>query len=419
MGRLQFLSRVFGFVSFGFLLLVFSVLPSSAEPPYQDASGQIAYGETVEGELTANASHTWTFSGEIGQRVVISAERFPPNPSTYFDPYLELINSSGEVIAEDDDRGASQDALLLGFSLPDSGTYTIRVSNKKDPWTAGTYRLSLAADTLPADCPNWEGAVVQMEWPSSIAREDLRYRVYLPPCHAELGYRYPYILLLHGSASDDAHWDRLGMDDAVLRGVALGRYPPVALVMPFGGTLANTNTFGENASYEYMLLNELLPEVEDNFCVQNTTAGRAIGGISRGGFWAYFLSLRHLDYFSAVGGHSPFFDEYHAPPTYNPLDLATTVVWEGENLPRLYMDRGQNDYAQLNIDLMDEHLTANDIPHDYQLFEVGQHQDAYWAAHVDDYLSFYTANWSIDDYPPCLADDAIGQASSIQEPMLQ
>lgn len=395
------------------------IAPISAAPPHLDGGGRIEYGETVEGDLTANEVDTWIFQGEAGQRVVISAERYPHQPSTFFDPYLELYDPNSNLIAEDDNRGVGADALLLGFTLPQTGLYSIKVSNKKDPWAEGTYRLSIAADTLPADCPNWEGAVIQAEWHSEIAREDLRYRIYLPPCYEELGYRYPYILLLHGSSSDDAHWDRLGMDDAVLRGVALGRYPPVALVMPFGGTIANTNIFQENASYEYILLNELLPQVEDTYCVENSASARAIGGISRGGFWAYLLGLRHPEYFSAVGGHSPFFDEYHAPEAYNPLNLATSVTWIGDDLPRLYMDRGKNDYAQVNIDLMDERLTANNIPHIYQEFEVGQHQDAYWAAHVDDYLVFYTAEWDVTDYPNCLPNDAIGKSSTKPEPMLQ
>lgn len=394
-------------------------VPSSAALPQQNSGGHLAYGETVEGDLAANEADTWTFDGEQGQRVVISAENYPPNPSTFFDPYVELYNPAGELIAEDDNRGVGKDALLLGFALPTTGAYSIEVYNKNNPWTEGTYRLTIAADTLSDDCANWEGTVIHIEWRSDIAKEDLRYRIYLPPCHAELGYRYPYILLLHGSSSDDTHWDRLGMDDALLRGVALGRYPPVALVMPFGGTFANTNIFQENASFEYMLLNELIPLVEDNYCLQNTASARAIGGISRGGFWAYLLGLRHPEYFSAVGGHSPFFDEYHAPDTHNPLNLATSVTWASDTMPRLYMDRGKNDYAQVNIDLMDTRLTANNIPHTYQRFDVGQHQDAYWSVHVDDYLLFYTADWQVENYPNCLPEDAIGKSSINPSRMLQ
>lgn len=393
-------------LTLAFLLLVLtavlSVASLQAAPP-ADEGVIIHYGDTVEGDLTFNEQDNWLFEGDAGQRVVVSLEKYPPDPYTFFDPYLTLIGPDGSPMAEDDNRGVGTDALLIGYPLPTGGRYTIQV-RAVNPGVEGTYRLSLNADTLPAECESWEGEVVVTEWQSAISGENLRYRVYLPPCHQFFERRYPYIILMHGSNTDDTHWDRLGIDDALMRGVALERYPPMALVMPWGGTQANTNVFGENASYEYMILNELMPAVERDFCLWNAPEGRAIGGISRGGFWAYEIGLRHPDLFSAIGGHSPFFDLYHAPDSHNPLALALSVSWPEENAPRLYIDRGKQDYAQLNIDRMVERLTQNQVPHVFDYFEVGEHRDSYWQAHLDDYLSFYSEAWTeigLDQYPPC------------------
>jgi hypothetical protein len=112
--------------------------------------------------------------------------------------------------------------------------------------------------------------------------------------------------------------------------------------------------------------------------------------------------MRHPELFFAIGGHSPFFDQWHAPATHNPLDLALTVTWT-EASPRIYIDRGKDDYAQLNIDLMVNRLTEHAVPHTFVLHPQGQHQDDYWAAHLDDYLAFYTATQSsgIATFPPC------------------
>jgi enterochelin esterase-like enzyme len=364
--------------------------------------GVIEIGQTVQAELASGAQHTWLFNGQTEQLVTLSAERFPVDPTTTFDPAIDLQAPDGTVLASDDNSGPGADALLLGVELPMDGLYAVVVRSADDVST-GSYQLALAENNLPEGCTSLTGTMVNGEWYSEIARENLRYRVYLPPCYqAGEQRRYPYVLLMHGSNTDDSHWDRLGLDEAVMRGYALGRFPPVALVLPFGGVMANTNVFYIDGSYEYVILNEVIPMVESNYCLQTTPEGKAIGGISRGGFWAYLIGLRHPDLFSAVGGHSPFFDLYHAPDSHNPLALAQSVTWI-QGWPRLYMDRGQDDYAQLNIDLMHERLTEREIPHIYELYPVGQHQDSYWSAHVDDYLRFYSAEWAPDTstYPTC------------------
>ena len=89
------------------------------------------------------------------------------------------------------------------------------------------------------------------------------------------------------------------------------------VLMPYGGSIANRNHFN-GISYDAILL-DLLEQTEGRY---RTNGARAIGGISRGGFWAYHLGLRFPYDFVAIGGHSPYFDRDHAGPADNPLDLA-------------------------------------------------------------------------------------------------
>lgn len=355
--------------------------------------------------LAAGSEAIWQFEGQANQQIALSAERYPPNPDSNLDPLIELYAPDGTLIATDDDSSRGQDAILLNISLPDDGLYTVLVRNLAD-FQSDSYQLTLSENTLPVGCASPAGEWVAGYMPSQMTF-DVRYRVFLPPCHETIGVQYPYILLMHGSNSDDRHWDMLGIDEAVVRGVALGRLPPVALVLPYGAQLANTNTFNINASWEYVVINELVPFVESNFCLQNTRNGRAIGGISRGGFWAFLIAFRHPQLFGALGGHSPFFDLYHAPPSHNPLDLAQAPP--PDPAFRLWMDRGSQDYALLNIDRQHDHLTANGIDHTYKLYASGRHENAYWSAHVDDYLAFYTKNWNPDTYPTCML---VGEHSS-------
>jgi enterochelin esterase-like enzyme len=348
--------------------------------------------------LEGGAQDQWVFEGKAGQVIVLSAERFPPDPYSQLDPLLELYDPGDNLLASDDDFGPGKDSLLLNIPLPADGTYATVVKNMTT-WEGGSYRLSLAESSLPSGCQTPAGEMFISAMPSAIQGYPVPYRVFMPPCYELTHLRYPYVILLHGSNSSDELWDSLGVDEAIVRGVALGRLPPMAVVMPWGGELANTNTFGAGASWEYVVTDELIPFVESVYCLQNIREGRAIGGISRGGFWAFEIAFRHPESFSALGGHSPYFDLYHAPPTHNPLDLAQAPP--PQPLFRLWMDRGKDDYAQLNIDRQHDNLTANNIPHTFMVYPVGEHENAYWSAHVDEYLRFYSETWRYDTYPLC------------------
>ncbi|MCB9436998.1 MAG: hypothetical protein H6673_08390 [Anaerolineales bacterium] len=361
---------------------------------HADSGGVISFGEPIEGDLTPTEKDTWTFWAEADQSIAIAAERSPVDQEGDLNLALELYDPANVLIASDDNSGRRSDAALFGVHLSQSGLYAIRVLSNG---TSGTYRLTLAEVDLPEGCQTPAGAMARYQWQSVIAGEALAYRVYMPPCYEATGLRYPYIILMHGSISTDSHWDEIGMDEAVAVGVALGRIPPIALVMPYGGEIANMNIFSDTYSYENAILREIIPIVENSFCLDGTR--RAIGGISRGGFWAYEIGFRHPDLFDAIGGHSPVFDLTHAPPAYNPLMVVETLDWT-EDSPRLYIDRGEDDYWRDNIDLMAPRLEAAGIPFTFDLNQ-GEHSEAYWTAHLNDYLDFYTAGWQLEDYQPC------------------
>jgi len=254
-------------------------------------------------------------------------------------------------------------------------------------------------------CSEKQGQIVDLQYKSKIARLDERYRIYLPPCYAQTTRRYPYVILMHGSDADEKSWtEQLAVHEALDSGIALQALPPMILVMPNGGDLANTNVFQEGVSWESLIINELMPEVERNFCTWNAREGRAIGGISRGGFWAFEIGFRHPDLFGAIGGHSPFFDANNAGPGYNPLSLAKSVQFAPGKQPRIWIDAGKDDYARPNIEVFQRTLSGRNIDPGYTMNPTGKHEVAYWAQHVSEYLSFYGQTWprTIEDLPSCL-----------------
>jgi enterochelin esterase-like enzyme len=271
------------------------------------------------------------------------------------------------------------------------------------PTATPTPNLTMTA--VAATCSDTTGQLVDDSFDSKIARGKVAYRAYLPPCYWTSNRRYPYVILMHGSDGDQTEWtDQLHIDKTLTAGILSGDLPPMILIMPNGGKQQNLNIFAPASSFETLILNELIPAVESNFCTWNARDGRAIGGISRGGFWSIEIGFRHPELFGAVAGHSPFFDPANAPPANNPLNLAKTVTFPPGLQPRLWTDSGEYDYARPNIELYVKALKARNIDPAYTDYPKSQHWVASWITHVPDYLKFYGATWPQDvtALPSCL-----------------
>lgn len=255
----------------------------------------------------------------------------------------------------------------------------------------------------PFVCAEATGRVIRSTFSSAILGGDVPFYIYLPPCFYDTLRRYPYVVLLHGIGFDESMWVNAGAPAVMDQGIATGTLPPMVLVMPDGGALAELNDRPDTASYETLILDEMLPAIESDFCLWGSREGRAIGGISRGGFWAFSMAFRHPELFSALGGHSPHFDPDNASPDVNPLVLAERVNLEKYPL-RIYMDNGADDYVGTNALQMSELLRQNGVAHEYLIDPTGTHDMSYWSAHVAEYLSFYGQTWphDVSALPSCL-----------------
>lgn len=229
---------------------------------------------------------------------------------------------------------------------------------------------------------------------------DLPYRVYLPPCYGEDGRVYPTLYMLPGNIHTEAIWDELGLDETAENGIIADAWPPLLIVMPAGGRLAD-NTSGGPGSYETLILNELIPTIEAAYCAWRQPEGRALGGLSRGGYWALEIAFRHPEKFASVGGHSAALLDLYAGPAVNPQQ---TGLSNDLRELRIYLDIGADDYVIQNVRRLHEEMetAVPPVPHTWVLNE-GRHEEAYWAAHLNDYLDWYTAPWQMsrDALPIC------------------
>lgn len=87
------------------------------------------------------------FSGTSGQQVTIILE------SRDFDPYLILVDPSGERIAENDDISRSNLNAKLVVNLPSTGTYTV-YANSYDTTKGGQYNIVVRVNDASALPPH-------------------------------------------------------------------------------------------------------------------------------------------------------------------------------------------------------------------------------------------------------------------------
>lgn len=250
--------------------------------------------------------------------------------------------------------------------------------------------------TVPP-CDSSEGLLFDTTFYSDILGENVSYRVYLPPCFYESAARYPYVILLHGSSYDESQWtDDIGIHTVLEDALNEGQedIAPMVLIMPYGGDAQELNNFEAGESWEDIILGELIPEVEQSFCVWNEADGRAIGGVSRGGFWATSIALRNPGIFTALGGHSPSFYEDNAPPANNPLNLAQAA---SPTIPlRIYLDIARADSGAENVGQFSANLLNRGIANTYRVSPTGGHNNDYWASQARSYLEFYSESWPKD-----------------------
>jgi len=284
-------------------------------------------------------------------------------------------------------------ALIVPTATPTSPDVTalgVETTADPGPTPQPTATASPEPTPTPAFCPFLSGRSESGSFRSTAMGEDVRYLVHLPPCYDEYPDRaYPVLYLFHGWPLDERHWDDLGIDEWSDDWVSRGLIGPFLIVLP-GVSQDGLYVYssGGSGSFEGFVVDELVPLIDVTYRTVRAPAGRAVGGISRGGVWALEIAMRHTDVFAAVGGHSPALALNRPLPQYDPFLLAGTATTG----LRYYLDAGDADWANAATirlrDLLIE-LGAN-VTYDVH---PGGHVDALWSSSIPDYLTFYAAMW--------------------------
>lgn len=172
------------------------------------------------------------------------------------------------------------------------------------PLTAAATRegsaTSGAVARVPVDAPDGLGVQNDPMW------------VYTPPGYDPAHLRYPVLYLMHGSPGTPADWFAGGDAAATLDAlIDAGSIQPLVVVAPDLDGTHDTDTECLDSTtggpqVETYLLDVVVPYVDAHYATVADRTGRAVGGMSSGGFCAVDLGLRHQDLFSAIAAIEPY-----------------------------------------------------------------------------------------------------------------
>lgn len=244
--------------------------------------------------------------------------------------------------------------------------------------------------------------------------------VYLPPgFNASRETPYPVVYFLHGLGNSPDDFESRGAAALTDRLIRDGRVPPVIIALPSGAISYYVNRKGGGAPYEDHVRLEAPAYVEAHYPVRTEREGRAISGISMGGFGALKIAMRYPEEFGSASAHTPFLMKdvpegegtdrtsrmfmrvmrtlYGDPidmamwRANNPFALARAT--EGNLPPLLFTAASQDRYGlQVPAKAFHEELMAVEAPHVYVPFE-GVHGWTSFEHHWEDMLRFHAKIW--------------------------
>ena len=144
-----------------------------------------------------------------------------------------------------------------------------------------------------------EPGVEHKGYHSASMNKQVGYNIYLPPGYEAGSQRYPVVYWLHGRNNTEI--SNFYPVRYLAGGIAAGKLPPMIVVYASGGSQTNyCDSYDGKYLAETTVIKELIPYIDKNYRTIATRGGRALQGMSMGGFGAMRLALKYPDQFSSV-----------------------------------------------------------------------------------------------------------------------
>ena len=280
-----------------------------------------------------------------------------------------------------------------------------------------------------------------VEFFSPAVNRTMKFDIVLPENYSASDARYPVLYLLHGFMQNYTIWGRNLAAAFYARNVE-----GLILVLPDGGNSWFVNYArsddGQTNNWEDHIIKDVIGYVDANYRTEARREGRAIAGLSMGGFGAYALGLRHPDMFVSLGSTSgalsyartaattlsagieripaprdpvrqaqidaadAFISQIVAIPGFSTQDERTpkgkdfltaeqataydpfAIIYNvpRSQVPHLYMNAGTDDGLISEARELAQLLMVNNVPFDYMQSR-GRHNSEYWRRSIGHMLT--------------------------------
>ncbi len=236
---------------------------------------------------------------------------------------LGLGGRGGTVLRKDNDgvwTGTTEGPMDPGFHyyhltidggvVNDPGTHNYFGSCR---WESGIEIPALDQDFYACRQNIPHGTITEVLFPSPSTGGMQTAMVYLPPTYGKLvgkgakatQERFPVLYLQHGWGENETSWSKQGHAGLIMDNlIADGKVKPFIIVMAYG--LTNNIKFGgigqfTAKEFETLLIDELMPYIDNNFLTKADKWNRALAGLSMGGMETKLITLRRPEVFGYWG----------------------------------------------------------------------------------------------------------------------
>jgi enterochelin esterase-like enzyme len=244
------------------------------------------------------------------------------------------------------------------------------------------------------------GSVTRRWYNSPSLGINRRITIYTPAGYENSKTEYPVLYLLHGMGGDEEAWINLGRTSQILDNlISGGKAKPMLVVMPNGNvvqeaapgesglglykpTMQLPNTM--DGKYEESF-QDIIKFVESNYRVIPKKSGRAIAGLSMGGFHSLHISRYYPDTFDYIGLFSAAIlpDTKVTSKVYDNLDAS--LKKQMTNGYKLYwIGIGKTDFLFKYNEEFRKKLDSLKMPYEYRESE-GGHTWTNWRVYLSEF----------------------------------
>jgi enterochelin esterase family protein len=244
------------------------------------------------------------------------------------------------------------------------------------------------------------GSVTRRWYNSPSLGINRRITIYTPAGYEKSNESYPVLYLLHGMGGDEEAWIALGRTSQILDNlIAQGKAKPMVVVMPNGNVVQEAAP-GESSLGFYKptmqlpktmdgkyedTFQDIIKFVESNYRVIAKKSGRAIAGLSMGGFHSLHISRYYPNTFDYIGLFSAAImpDAKVTSKVYDNFDA--TLKQQMTNGYKLYwIGIGKADFLYKFNEEFRKKLDGLKMPYEYRESE-GGHTWTNWRVYLSEF----------------------------------